>query len=84
MRLPWDQCRGDASPLGAEMATPSTAETKDLIILAERMGIPVDEAMRQLAQRIADVEPPGEASEVSDPPIPQVAAARAVEDAAIA
>jgi len=39
------------------MATPSTAKTKDLIVLAERMGIPVDEAMRQLAQRIADVEP---------------------------
>jgi len=41
------------------MATPSTAKTKDLIVLAERMGIPVDEAMRQLAQRIADVEPAG-------------------------
>jgi len=39
------------------MATPSTAKTKDLIVLAERMEIPVDEAMRQLAQRVADVEP---------------------------
>jgi len=38
------------------MATPSTAETKDLMVLAERMGIPVDEVMRQLAQRIADGE----------------------------
>jgi len=36
------------------MATPSTGETKDLMVLAERMGIPVDEVMRQLAQRIAD------------------------------
>ena len=52
--------------MGADMATPSTAETKDLIVLAERMGIPVEEAMRQLAQRIADVEPPVEKSAVSD------------------
>jgi hypothetical protein len=65
------------------MATPSTAETKDLIVLAERMGIPVDEAMRQLAQRIADVEPPGAAPEVSDAPIPQPAA-HAAGDTAIA
>ena len=40
------------------MATPSNVEARDLIILAERMGIPVDEAMRQVAQLIADVEPP--------------------------
>jgi len=39
------------------MTTPSAADTRELIILAERMGIPVDEAMRQLAQVIADVEP---------------------------
>ena len=52
--------------MGADMATPSTADTKDLIVLAERMSIPVDEAMRQLAQRIADVEPPAEKSDVSD------------------
>ena len=50
------------------MATPSTAKTKDLIILAERMGIPVDEAMRQLAQRIADVESSAEEPETPDPP----------------
>jgi hypothetical protein len=40
------------------MTTSSTLEARDLIILAERMGIPVDEAMRQVAQLIADVEPP--------------------------
>jgi hypothetical protein len=56
------------------MATPSTADTKDLIVLAERMGIPVDEAMRQLAQRIADMEPPAETPEVADAPSPQVIA----------
>jgi hypothetical protein len=60
------------------MATPSTADTKDLIVLAERMGIPVDEAMRQLAQRIADVEPPAEPPEVSDAPSPQVTAEIAI------
>ncbi|MDQ1511441.1 MAG: hypothetical protein QOG50_3285 [Actinomycetota bacterium] len=60
------------------MATPSTAKTKDLILLAERMGIPVDEAMRQLAQRIADVERPAEEPETSDPtsaaPVPSAVA----------
>jgi len=63
------------------MATPSTAETKDLIVLAERMGIPVDEAMRQLAQRIADVAPPTEKSDVSDA---LLAAAPVVADVATA
>jgi hypothetical protein len=43
------------------------------------MGIPVDEAMRQLAQRIADVEPPAEKSDVSDA---LLAAAPAVADVA--
>ena len=61
------------------MATPSTADTKDLIVLAERMGIPVEEAMRQLAQRIADVEPPAEKSDVSDA---LLASARAGADVA--
>jgi hypothetical protein len=40
------------------MTTSSTPDARDLIILAERMGIPVDEAMRQVAQLVADVEPP--------------------------
>jgi hypothetical protein len=40
------------------MTTPSASEAKDLITLAERMGIPVDEAIRQVAQVIADTEPP--------------------------
>ncbi|MDQ1449321.1 MAG: hypothetical protein QOC79_2292 [Actinomycetota bacterium] len=40
------------------MTAQSAAEAKDLIILAERMGIPVDEAMRQVAQLVADVELP--------------------------
>ena len=38
--------------------TTGTSEAKDLMNLAERMGIPVDEAVRQLAQLTADVEPP--------------------------
>jgi hypothetical protein len=42
------------------MTTPSASEAKDLIVLAERMGIPVDEAMRQVAQLIADGESPDE------------------------
>jgi hypothetical protein len=54
------------------MATPSTAKTKDLIVLAERMGIPVDEAMRQLAQRIADVEPAVSEAERAAAPESQV------------
>jgi hypothetical protein len=40
------------------MTTQSAAEAKDLILLAERMGIPVDEAMRQVAQLAADGERP--------------------------
>jgi hypothetical protein len=47
------------------MTTPSNVEARDLIILAERMSIPVDEAMRQLAQVMADVEPPVDESEDS-------------------
>jgi hypothetical protein len=40
------------------MTTPSASEAKDLLLLAERMGIPVDEAMRQLARVIAGAEDP--------------------------
>jgi hypothetical protein len=40
------------------MTTQSSSDAKDLIILAERMGIPVDEAMRQVAQLKADERPP--------------------------
>lgn len=38
--------------------TTSTSDAKDLMNLAERMGIPVDEAVRQLAQLSADAEAP--------------------------
>jgi hypothetical protein len=34
------------------MTTSSTSEAKSLIALAERMGIPVDEAVRQVGQLI--------------------------------
>ena len=37
--------------------TTHTPHAKDLITLAERMSIPVDEAMRQVAQLIADAPP---------------------------
>jgi hypothetical protein len=40
------------------MTTPSASEAKDLLILAERMGIPIDEALRQVARVIADAEHP--------------------------
>ena len=39
------------------MTTPITADAKDLIALAERMSIPVDEAVRQV-ERLIDVAPP--------------------------
>jgi hypothetical protein len=60
------------------MATPSTAKTKDLIVLAERMGIPVDEAMRQLAQRIADVEPEPERGNTPESEVPDAAPSAAI------
>ncbi len=44
------------------MTTQSSSDAKDLIILAERMGIPVDEAMRQVAQLIADERPADKAT----------------------
>ncbi len=40
------------------MTTQSAADAKDIVILAERMGIPADEAMRQVAQLVADGERP--------------------------
>lgn len=50
------------------MTTQRAADAKDLIILAERMGIPVDEAMRQVAQLVADGERPVvEPAEPADP-----------------
>jgi hypothetical protein len=39
------------------MTTPSASKAKDLLILAERMGIPIDEALRQVARLRADGEP---------------------------
>jgi len=45
-------------PPRGEMAPHRSA--KDLMILAERMGIPIDEAMRQLAQVRADAAPDAE------------------------
>jgi len=39
------------------MTTQSSTDFKHLINLAERMSIPVDEAMRQVAQLIADERP---------------------------
>jgi hypothetical protein len=44
------------------MTTPKTADAKYLIVLAERMGIPVDEAMRLLAQLI-DMAPTSPSAE---------------------
>jgi hypothetical protein len=49
------------------MTAQSASEAKDLIILAERMGIPVDEAMRQVAQLVADVELPAEPALPAEP-----------------
>ncbi|MDQ1423576.1 MAG: hypothetical protein QOD72_1074 [Acidimicrobiaceae bacterium] len=45
------------------MTTPTTSEAKNLIALAERMGIPSDEALRQVAQLI-DLGPSVENADV--------------------
>jgi hypothetical protein len=55
------------------MTTPSTSGAKDLIILAERMGIPVDEAMRQVAQVIADEHADAEPAAPQPPEVPALA-----------
>jgi hypothetical protein len=49
--------KADLAIVSGEMAPPSNSEAKNLIALAGRMGIPTDEAMRQVAQLIdaADV-----------------------------
>jgi hypothetical protein len=44
--------RGRTTPFRGLMTTPTTSEAKDLIALAERMGIPCDEALRQIAQLV--------------------------------
>ena len=53
------------------MTTSSTPDAMDLMTLAERMGIPADEAIRQVAQLVADVErpptPPVTADAVASP-----------------
>ena len=56
------------------MATPSASEAKALITLAERMGIPIDEAMRQVAQVIADAALPAEVSPAPAAPVADSAA----------
>jgi hypothetical protein len=58
MRPPGTRAQGAHPPSRGEMTTQSSSDAKDLIILAERMGIPVDEAMRQVAQLKADERPP--------------------------
>jgi hypothetical protein len=45
------------------MTTPSTSEAKNLMALAERMGIPAGEALRQVAQLI-DLGPSVENADV--------------------
>lgn len=53
------------------MTTSSTPDAIDLMTLAERMGIPADEAIRQVAQLVADVDrpatPPATADAVATP-----------------
>ena len=45
------------------MTTPITADAKDLIALAERMGIPVNEAARQVERLIEPLPAPSAGSE---------------------
>ena len=40
------------------MTTPIPNDAKNLINLAERMGLPADEAIRQVSQHLADLERP--------------------------
>ena len=70
------------------MTTPSASEAKDLLLLAERLGIPVDEALRQVARVIADAEDPIDEDPAAEPtivlsaePEPEPAAEPAVEPA---
>ena len=44
------------------MTTSSRSDPRHLIDLAERMGIPADDAIRQVAQLIADGDRPGAAA----------------------
>jgi hypothetical protein len=39
--------------------TPFPNDAKHLLDLAERMGLPADEAIRQVSQHLADLERPG-------------------------
>ena len=55
------------------MTTPSASETKHLLHLAERMGIPADEAIRQVARLMADAEPPGVKPQVDEQPVEEPA-----------
>ena len=58
------------------MTTSRTSHAAELMHLAERMGIPVDEAIRQLAQLVADAD--------ADPPVVAPAAAETVVGSAVA
>lgn len=49
------------------MATSSKSDPKDLVTLAERMGIPADEAIRQVAQLMADEHLPAPAIKRAEP-----------------
>ena len=71
------------------MTTPNASETKDLLVLAERMGIPLDEALRQVARLVADGEPVIVESVISmaEPagrPVPEPAPVPAADVASIA
>ena len=61
------------------MTTPSASETKHLLDLAERMGIPADEARRQVARLMADAEP----QVVEQPIVEQTVVEQPVEEPAI-
>ena len=55
------------------MTTPRTSDAIHLINLAERMGIPADEAIRQVGLLIAETEEPAELPAESPAVVPAVA-----------
>ena len=66
------------------MTTTSTSDAKDLITLAERMGIPADEAIRQVALLIADVDHAAPAAAGPTSTATTAPIARAVASSAVA
>jgi len=51
------------------MINPTSSEAKDLIALAERMGIPTEAAVRAVLQHLTDRDEPADADVVEPRPL---------------